>query len=91
MECQALCRSVPGAKHFSHYNKGDDYREAEMDGWMEMDVRDVDDDCNGRNDYEGRCGCFSTCPYHDGHGCHTHCGDDDDLAVRDGGKCHCMR
>ena len=34
MECQALCRSVPGAKHFSHYNKGDDYREAEMETVM---------------------------------------------------------
>ena len=34
MECQALCRSVPGAKHFSHYNKGDDYREAEMEAVM---------------------------------------------------------
>ena len=34
MECQALCRSVPGAQHFSHYNKGDDYREAEMEAGM---------------------------------------------------------
>lgn len=64
-ECQALCRAVNGAVYFSHYNKGDDFR----------------------NDYEGHCGCFSTCPWPGSFSCHRNCDDD----VRNSHKCHCMR
>ena len=81
-ECQALCRAVNGAVYFSHYNK---VRPVPAQDILKHAPPFQGDDF--RNDYEGHCGCFSTCPWPGSFSCRNSCDDD----VRNSHKCHCMR